>query len=139
MATDPRTGMTVLDEDACWDLLCNAEVARLAVAVGDDLDVFPINIVVDGRTVVFRTGEGTKLAAATISRRVAVEADGFDVETGEAWSVVVKGTAERLERFREIDSAESLPLHVWSDHPTQWFVRVRPRQISGRRFVVSRA
>jgi uncharacterized protein len=137
MATDPRTGMTVLDEDACWDLLRTTEVARLAVVVGDDLELFPINIVADGRTVVFRTGEGTKLAAVTISRRVAVEADGFDADTGEAWSVVVKGSAERLERFRDIDSAEALPLHVWSGHPTQWFVRIRPTEVTGRRFVVS--
>ena len=130
--------MTLLDAEACWDLLRTVDVARLAVVVGDDLELFPINVVVDDRTLVFRTGEGTKLAAVTIARRVAVEADGFDAETGEAWSVVVKGSAERLERFGEIDRAEALPLHVWSDHPTQWFVRVRPTEVTGRRFVVSR-
>src|SRR5690606_41987457 len=105
METDARTGMTVLTEDECWDLLRSAEVARLAVVVGDDLEVFPINIVLDDRTVVFRTGEGTKLAAVTIAGRVVIEADGFIRDTGEAWSVVVKGTAERLERFSEIGRA----------------------------------
>jgi nitroimidazol reductase NimA-like FMN-containing flavoprotein (pyridoxamine 5'-phosphate oxidase superfamily) len=138
MATiDPRTGMTVLDEAACWELFTSAEVARLAIVVGDDLEIFPINPVVDKRAIFFRTGEGTKLAAVTIARKVAIEADGYDASAGEAWSVVVKGDAERLERFDDIERAEQLPLRSWSDHPKQWFVRVRPRQITGRRFAVA--
>ncbi|NIQ54521.1 MAG: hypothetical protein GWN71_14420 [Gammaproteobacteria bacterium] len=59
MDTDPRTGMEILDEDGCWQLFGSADYVRLAVVVGDDLEIFPINVVLDGRTVVFRTGEGT--------------------------------------------------------------------------------
>jgi nitroimidazol reductase NimA-like FMN-containing flavoprotein (pyridoxamine 5'-phosphate oxidase superfamily) len=138
MAVDPRTGMTILDEDDCWDLLTTADVGRLAVVVGDDLEVFPVNFVVDGRTLVFRTGEGTKLAAATVAHSVVMEADGFDRSVGEAWSVVVKGEADRLERFSDIDRAEELPLQPWSAHPKQWFVRIEPREVTGRRFIAVR-
>jgi nitroimidazol reductase NimA-like FMN-containing flavoprotein (pyridoxamine 5'-phosphate oxidase superfamily) len=134
---DPRTGMTILDETTCWELLSTADVCRLAVVVGDDLEIFPINAVVDGRTLVFSTGEGTKLAAVAIARSVAVEADGYDSATREAWSVVVKGAADRLEHFHDIEQAESLALRSWSDHPKQWFVRVTPRNVSGRRFAVA--
>lgn len=137
MVTDPRTGMTILDEDTCWELIASAEIARLAVAVGHDLEIFPFTPAVDDRTIVLRTGEGTKLAALTIARRVAVEVDGFDPSSGEAWSVVVKGEAERLEKFHDIERVESLPLQPWSDHPTQWFVRVRPNEVTGRRFKVA--
>lgn len=133
---DQRTGMTILDEATCWELLSAAEVSRLAVVVGDDLEIFPINAVVDDRSIIFSTGEGTKLAAVTIARRVVVEADGYDEATGEAWSVVVKGEADRLERFNDIEHAEQLPLDSWSRHPKQWFVRVKPRSITGRRFPV---
>jgi nitroimidazol reductase NimA-like FMN-containing flavoprotein (pyridoxamine 5'-phosphate oxidase superfamily) len=126
--------MTILDEATCWELLSTAEVSRLAVVVGDDLEIFPINTVVDDRSIVFSTGEGTKLAAVTIARRVVVEADGYDADTGEAWSVVVKGEADRLDRFNDIEHAEQLPLNSWSRHPKQWFVRVRPHSVTGRRF-----
>jgi len=129
--------MMILDEAACWDLLSTADVVRLAVAVGDDLEIFPVNAVVDGRTLVFSTGEGTKLAAVTIAGKVVVEADGYDASTREAWSVVAKGDAERLENFTDIERAESLGLRSWSDHPKQWFVRVTPRTVTGRRFPVS--
>ncbi|HEX5994299.1 MAG TPA: pyridoxamine 5'-phosphate oxidase family protein [Jiangellales bacterium] len=134
---DPRTGMTILDETTCWGLLSAAEVHRLAVVVGDDLEIFPVNAAVDGRTLIFSTGEGTKLAAVTIARNVVVEADGYDAATQEAWSVVLKGEAERLDHFDDIERAESLALRSWSDHPKQWFVRVTPRSISGRQFAVS--
>ncbi|MFW6090542.1 MAG: pyridoxamine 5'-phosphate oxidase family protein [Actinomycetota bacterium] len=134
MDTDPRTGMAILDEDTCWKLFDSADYVRIAVVVGDDLEIFPINTVVDGRTVVFRTAEGTKLAAVTISGRVVLEADGYDAAQAEVWSVVIKGDAERLESFHDIDRAEQLPLQEWTGHPKQWFVRVYPTQITGRRF-----
>ncbi|NEE00626.1 pyridoxamine 5'-phosphate oxidase family protein [Phytoactinopolyspora halotolerans] len=129
--------MTVLEEDDCWQLLDTSSVARLAVLVGDDLEIFPINYVVDGRAIVFRTGEGTKLAAVTIARNVAMEIDGYHRARREAWSVVVKGTAERVEDFDEIYQTEELPLRSWSDHPKQWFVRLLPQQVTGRRFAVA--
>lgn len=133
---DPRTGMTVLDDDACWNLLASADVIRLAVVVAGDLEVFPVNAVVDGHTVVFSTGEGTKLAAVTIAQDVVLEADGVDASQREAWSVVVKGAAERLERFTDIYRAQELPLRSWTTHPKQWFVRVHPMQVTGRRFAI---
>ncbi|WP_198663558.1 pyridoxamine 5'-phosphate oxidase family protein [Jiangella endophytica] len=134
MTTDPRTRMTILGEDLCWSLLSTAALARVAVAIAGDVEVFPVNIVVDEHTVVFRTGEGTKLAAAVIAPRVAVEADGVDPATGRAWSVVVKGRAERLERFADIYRAEELELPSWTAYPKQWFVRVHGDQITGRSF-----
>ena len=86
----------------------------------------------------FRTGEGTKLAALTISSRVAFEIDGYLPESGEAWSVVVKGQAERMEHFPDIYAAEKLPLFSWQASPKQWFVRVTPAKVTGRRFTVVR-
>jgi nitroimidazol reductase NimA-like FMN-containing flavoprotein (pyridoxamine 5'-phosphate oxidase superfamily) len=134
---DERTGMTVMDEPECWDLLRSAPVVRVAAVIGDMLEIFPVNAVVDAGTVVFRTGEGTKLAAVTIARQVVLEADGYDVGEHEAWSVVAVGNADRLDDFDEIYRAESLPLPAWSSHPKQWFVRVSPTRVTGRRFAVA--
>ena len=131
-------GITILTEDECWGLVDAAEVGRLAVAVAGEPEIFPVNFVVDGRTLMFRTGEGTKLAALTISSRVAFEIDGYLPESGEAWSVVVKGQAERMEHFPDIYAAEKLPLFSWQASPKQWFVRVTPAKVTGRRFTVVR-
>ena len=128
-------GVTVLPEHSCWALLRFAEVARLAVAVNAQPDIFPINYVVDHGTIVFRTARGSKLSAAS-SHLVAFEVDGYDAETNQAWSVVIKGRAEEIKQLHQrIESAE-LPLFPWHADPKVHFVRIVPENISGRRFPV---
>jgi hypothetical protein len=139
MTTDVRTGMTILEEHRCWDLLRWAEVGRLAVSIMDQPDIFPVNFVVDHGTLVFRTAEGTKLAAAVLGRAVAFEVDGFDAAEGEAWSVVVKGAAEEVARMIEVVEAAELPLFPWMASPKPRFVRIVPVSISGRMFRVVNA
>ena len=79
-----------LSEEQCWEFLAKATTGRLAVAIGDHPDIFPINHVVDDDVIVFRTDPGTKLAAAVLGTGVAYEVDHTDLEAGVAWSV---GTA----------------------------------------------
>ena len=90
---------------------------------------------VDHGTVVFRTAEGTKLAGA-VQRDVAFEADAYDPDKGEAWSVVVKGRGEEISRGHELLDTADLPLFPWHAAPKQRFVRIVPDEISGRRFRV---
>jgi nitroimidazol reductase NimA-like FMN-containing flavoprotein (pyridoxamine 5'-phosphate oxidase superfamily) len=137
MTHDDRTDTDVLEADECWRLLDEALVGRLAVAPAGRPEIFPVNHVVDGRSIVFRTGEGTKLASVAVNPFVAFEIDGYEPATRLAWSVVVHGAAERLDSFRDIYLAEELPLFPWSDHPAQMFVRIVPRSVSGRRFTAS--
>ena len=135
METD-RFGMTILETDVCWDLLRHSDVGHLAVSIADHPDIFPINFVVDHGTVVFRTAEGTKLAAAVLGRSVAFEVDGYDPEAGTAWSVVIKGQAKEIERMQDLFDALDLPLFPWHASPKHRFVRVEPHDVSGRRFQV---
>jgi nitroimidazol reductase NimA-like FMN-containing flavoprotein (pyridoxamine 5'-phosphate oxidase superfamily) len=77
--------MTALTEDESWTFLSSVTVGRLATSVGDQPDVFPVNYVVQRRTVLIRTAEGTKLAAAAANEQVTFEADPHDGMTG--WCV----------------------------------------------------
>ncbi len=135
MTTD-RLGTTILEANSCWDLLRSCDVGRLAVAFGDQPDIFPVNFVVDHGTIVFRTAEGTKLAAAVLGRGVAFEVDGYDADAGEAWSVVAKGRATEIERMQDAFEALDLPLFPWHAAPKHRFVRIEPEDVSGRRFHV---
>jgi nitroimidazol reductase NimA-like FMN-containing flavoprotein (pyridoxamine 5'-phosphate oxidase superfamily) len=129
------TGVTVLQEHACWTLLRSAEVARLAVVVDAQPDIFPINFVVDHGSVVFRTAGGSKLSAAS-ANPVAFEVDGYDKESNEAWSVVIKGRGEEIKQLHERIESMDLPLFPWNAGPKSYFVRIVPETISGRRFRV---
>ena len=128
--------MDVLDTSTCLELLRANEVGRLAVSITNHPDIFPVNYVVDRGTLVFRTAEGTKLAAAVLGRAVAFEVDGYEPGSGEAWSVVIKGTAVEIERMQDLFEAADLPLFPWHAAPKHRFVRIEPDDISGRRFHV---
>ena len=135
MTTD-HLGSTVLSTSECLELLRHDTVGRLAVSIREHPDIFPINYVVDHGCIVFRTAEGTKLAAAVLGRGVAFEVDGVDEPNGEAWSVVVKGRAVELDGMYDVMDALALPLFPWHAAPKHRFVRIEPVEITGRRFHV---
>jgi nitroimidazol reductase NimA-like FMN-containing flavoprotein (pyridoxamine 5'-phosphate oxidase superfamily) len=124
--------VSVLDEEACWNLLARRELGRLAVCLDGRPDIFPVNYVVDGPQVLFRTAPGSKLAGITGNPEVAFEVDEYD-ETHAA-SVVLKGVATRLERLVDIDAADALPLTPWIPTLKYRWVRIFPTSITGRRF-----
>lgn len=132
-----RFGMEIIPVNECLALLRGEPVGRLAISITDHPDIFPINHVVDHGTVVFRTAEGTKLAAAVLGTAVAYEIDGFDAEAGIAWSVVIKGRAFEIERLEDLIDAADLPLFPWHASPKHRYVRIEPDEISGRRFRVT--
>jgi len=121
-----------LDERECWELLQLAPFGRIALAAGGEIDIFPLNFVVHDHALYFRTAAGTKLVELAVHPQVAVEIDGWD--EGEAYSVVAKGEAERLEHAADIDAAERLPLTPWVPTLKDRWVRIRPTEVSGRRF-----
>ncbi len=124
--------MVQVSDQEAWELLRGTQVGRLAAHAADELDIFPINYVVDGSTIVFRTAPGTKLLELTIHGAVAFEIDGWTEHS--AWAVIVKGTAEALEHQGDIDHAAQLPLVPWIPTLKDRYVRITPTSISARRF-----
>lgn len=129
-------GVEELSVDSCWALLRTTTVGRLAVVVEDHPDIFPLNYAVDRGRVVFRTGEGSKVLGALSGRPVALEADGYDADTDEAWSVVVKGRARTITELHDLTDTIDLPLSPWQGGDKSRFVRITPDTVTGRRFPV---
>lgn len=129
---DVRTGLEVLDRDECLALVRRSVIGRLGVSVDDRPLVFPVNFVLDGSTVVFRTAEGTKLWAARHAP-VVFECDGIDALYHTGWSVMISGRAEEITNPIERVRVARLPLTPWSSGETPVWMRIRPDMISGRR------
>lgn len=125
-----------LSVDACWSLLRTTSLGRMAVWMEDHPDIFPLNFVVDQGTVVFRTGEGSKVLGALSGTPVALEADGYDPATSQAWSVVVKGPARTISEVHDVMDTVDLPLFPWQGGDKSRFVRIVPGVVTGRRFTV---
>jgi hypothetical protein len=126
----------ILSDEECWTLLAQTSVGRLATDVGGRPDIFPVNYIVDDGAVVFKTGAGTKLASAALMHHVAFEIDGYVPDERVAWSVVIKGRADQIEKMFDVFDAEDLPLFPWAANPKPNFVKITPEEVTGRRFHV---
>jgi hypothetical protein len=133
---DEKVTVEQLSESECWALLRTTSVGRLAVWVEDHPDIFPLNYAVDHGTVVFRSSAGTKVSAALSDSPVALEADGYDAETAEVWSVVIRGNAEEI-RGQDLIGTTDLPLFPWQAGDKGRFIRIVPTATSGRRFPIA--
>jgi nitroimidazol reductase NimA-like FMN-containing flavoprotein (pyridoxamine 5'-phosphate oxidase superfamily) len=125
-------GVTILSEHECWDLMAGVALGRLVTSVGGQPEIFPVNFVVQHRTVLFRTAEGTKLVSTAINNRVLFEVD--DHTVAEGWSVIVKGSARSLRTNEQIAEAERAQLLPWTSSEKTHYVRVIPEMVTGRRF-----
>lgn len=122
----------VLTEDESYSKLETEKLGRLVVRRSDDMDIFPINYVIDGKNIYFRTAEGNKLFSVGLNNYVLFEVDNSTAYT--AWSVVIKGHAEIVRDYSEIQRCDSLPLRPWVPTLKYNYVRIEPKEISGRAF-----
>lgn len=132
---EPERPVSELTQDECWDLLSRAPFGRLGYHLGGEVDIAPVNAVVDGDRLVFRTAEGNKLLGIHMSDDVVFEVDEIVDEV--ASSVVARGRARVLSGADE-EQAESLPLAPWAPTWKGTFVAIEVTGVTGRRFRLHR-
>lgn len=133
VAIDVTSKMGVLDEATCVELLESTPIGRIAFATDGELLVLPINFRWYEHSVVFRTLEGHKLAAAAEQQHVCFEVDHWDADTRTGWSVVVQGVAHEVRQWAEEAQLDDLGLIPWAR--AEWrpiWVQIEPTMISGR-------
>lgn len=129
----PRPVLAHLTEAECWDRLGRHGVGRIALPVRPGPAVLPVNYTVDAHSIVYRTAPGGAAAPET-GTEVSFQADQLDERLSQGWSVLITGTAERVE-----DTATARQLtdrHVaepWAGGNRPLWVRVRPQMVTGRR------
>ncbi len=134
-APAPTDGpLEVLSEEECLALLGSRQFGRLAVVRDGLPEIFPVNYLLDGRTVVIRTQSGVKLAHASLAR-VAFEVDEIDPETREGWTVEVKGLGEDVTDAGDPWSQRALaaPVDPWVPGPHEHTIAISHPRFSGRR------
>ena len=130
---DARTWVEHLSQHECWELLAGAGVGRIGVLVDSAPEIYPLNFVVDGTSLVFRTESGSKLRGLDRNPTVCFEADGFDLATRKGWSVLVKGRAEDVVASEQLHRLRQLPLEYWGIGDKPHWIRVVPSEVTGRR------
>ena len=135
MLIDNRTGLEALDRDECFRLLGLNGVGRIAVVDGGRPMIFPINYLVDGAQVLFRTAPGTKLDAAVRQQQVAFEIDHADPMYHTGWSVIVTGRCEEIVEPGRRAEVDALPLRPWAAGAKDHVIAINAESVSGRRIV----
>ncbi len=122
-APPDRHGLTILDQDQCWERLEAAPLGRLGFVADGEPRVVPVNHVVRDNEILFVSVAGSKLHAAVRrpGRRVVFEVDGYDRDDHTGWSVVVQG------RLHPVDDLVEHTRHDIRGRPT-WLAGYRDRQ-----------
>lgn len=126
-------GLELLEEAECLALMSQVHVGRVGVSIGALPAIFPVNFVLSDGAVYFRTGEGTKLDAATTNAVVAFETDRFDAFEHGGWSVLAVGTAAPVTNPAQLAALSHLRLQPWAGGRRDHLVRVPIEFVSGRR------
>jgi hypothetical protein len=129
-------GAVVEDSEAeSWRLLGATSVGRLGVSSAGLPGIYPVNYLVDGQAILFRTANGEKLDALRANAHVVFEVDGVH-ERG-AWSVVITGLAEIMPADETLPPSATLP--PWAPVEPYVVVRITPTAIRGRQWEPRRA
>lgn len=124
-----------LSPEECVEFLASARVGRIALSVDALPTVLPVNYVLYGDDIVFRTAPGAKLNAATSRTVVAFEVDGFEPDGASGWSVIAQGVASEVTDVGELAEIAVLLGEPWPGAgPDVRVVRVSVNKLSGRRF-----
>ncbi|MDQ2648125.1 MAG: pyridoxamine 5'-phosphate oxidase family protein [Actinomycetota bacterium] len=130
---DGRTWLEMIQPDACWLLIGSEPIGRVAILVDGLPEIYPVNHLVDQRTILFRTDPGSKLRGLANSPMTCFEIDGVDADHRLGWSVMVKGRAIQLDTASAMDRVKDLPLNPWAQGEKSHWIRIEPVEVTGRR------
>lgn len=132
---DP-SGLELLDREDCLELLGRRTFGRVGVSVGALPAILPVNYRLVDELVVFRTGEGTKLDAATNQAIVAFEVDEIDALSHTGWSVMITGKAHRVTDPELLARFEAHGVPHWAHTDVAATVAIPATIVTGRRIGV---
>ena len=131
-AITDHAGLNVLPLATCLERLASVPVGRIGFVAAGEVEILPVNHVVDGQSVVVRTGMGTKLSGAVTGYPITFEADAYDALGRTGWSVVIHGSGEVVEDEANIRRLAALDVQPWAGGDKPYWIRIRPFSVTGR-------
>jgi transcriptional regulator with XRE-family HTH domain len=125
--------LETLTTQQCREHLAGGGVGRLLfVEPGRGPVAIPLNYVMDGDDIIFRTGRQANIADA-VRQKVSFDVDHIDDTLSEGWSVLLSGTARIITDPAELQHATALGIEPWAGGDRDVYVRLSASQITGRR------
>lgn len=125
--------LKVLSREDCMELLNQCSVGRVAWNEPEGPIVLPVNYVMDGPTVMFRTAIDTALARTLHLGFASFQIDEHDDFTQSGWSVLARGVVSCVDANETTDNASAVT--PWVRGERHFLMRITPLTLSGRRVV----
>lgn len=126
------TPIMELSKRDSWSLLAERSLGRLVTAPLGRPEIFPVNYIVAGESIIFRTAEGTKLVSVVLDENVAFEVD--EVFDDGAVCVIARGRARLVDESAETQELDLQRLRSWVPTLKYNVVAIEIDELSGRRF-----
>ena len=127
-----------MGREECFALIAPGGVGRFVFLEGRGPVAVPVNFRMLGNDVVFRTEATTSLSTRAGQLRVSFELDHIDEAMSEGWSVLLSGTAHRVEDPSELVEVAALGIEPWAGGHRDTYYRLRADEVTGRRIEVAR-
>jgi transcriptional regulator with XRE-family HTH domain len=132
-----QPSLETLTERECRRLLAPGGVGRFVFTTQRGPVAVPVNYRMLEGDVVFRTADDTSLTAAVGEEPVSFEVDHLDEAMSEGWSVLVTGRVRKATDAEETQRLEKLGVGPWAGGERSVYMRLEPREVTGRRIRTS--
>jgi nitroimidazol reductase NimA-like FMN-containing flavoprotein (pyridoxamine 5'-phosphate oxidase superfamily) len=126
-----------LSREECLRLMASVSVGRIIYTRRALPAVELVNFALDHGDIIIRTDSGGKLAIAIQHSVVAFEVDRLDADQRAGWSITAIGQSREVTDSAEIGQLQEMGLTSWAPGMREYFIRISPEILTGRRFRVS--
>jgi nitroimidazol reductase NimA-like FMN-containing flavoprotein (pyridoxamine 5'-phosphate oxidase superfamily) len=120
------------DDEQCLALLGRAQLGRIALSLRALPVVIPVRYTRDDEDLLF-TASGEELSRALHGNIAALQADGYEEDSGQRWTVFAMGPVQRVEGVERLGMiARSLPWLPSTAMGEDGLFRLKPAVLSGR-------
>src|SRR5271163_1985820 len=126
-----------LSRDECLRLMASVSVGRIIYTRRALPAVELVNFALDHGDIIIRTDSGGKLAVAIQHSVVAFEVDRLDADQRAGWSVTAIGQSREVTDPADIARLRKMSLSSWALGMREYFIRISPEILNGRRLRVS--
>ncbi|GAA1325683.1 pyridoxamine 5'-phosphate oxidase family protein [Pseudonocardia xinjiangensis] len=123
-----------LDRTECLRLLATGVIGRIVFTEAAMPAAHPVNYLLDGEEVLFRTADG-RTFAATHRTVVGFQADDLDPVTHTGWSVLGVGHAYEVVDPERLDALDATMAESWAGGRAGHVVAVPLQHLTGRRLL----
>lgn len=131
-AAQPPAELLELDTETSLRLISSGGVGRVVFVDTRGPVALPVNYRMRDGGIVFRSRSSTSIAAAASGHRISFEADHIDDTFSEGWSVLVTGTAHRVDDEDVAGALGPEELRPWADGSRDSYFVIEPELVTGR-------